>query len=167
MNKTREITLGGIYSALSIIFLYLACILPTMKLAFAFAASCMPAFTCAECKSRKTSLICGISSGIIAALLMPKQGLGGVLSVFFSGALCYYPSVKSLFETKLNIVWEWAAKLVYFSAISALIGFVSKRMGLDVFNIFVCIAAFSAYDILLSVVISYYIRKISPILKRN
>lgn len=167
MNKTHDVALGGIYSAVSIIFLYLACIMPTGKLAFAFVASCMPAFACAECRNRKIALVCGISSGIIAFLLLPKQGLGGVISVFFSLALCYYPSVKSLLETRLNIAWEWILKVIYFFGISFVISFISKKLGVDVFNVFLCAGAFIAYDLLLSMVIGYYVKKISPILRKH
>lgn len=167
MTKTREIALGGIYSAVSIVFLYIACFFPTMKLTFAFAASCMPTFACAECKSRKTSLLCGIASGIIALFLLPKQGIGGLLAIVYSASLCYYPSIKSLFETKLNLIWEWIVKLVYFTTMSVLIKFITLRLGIDIFNIFIYIAAFVVYDLLLTAVIGFYLSKISPALKKQ
>ena len=165
--KTRELTIGALGCALSVLFLYLSSIVPTGKLALAFIASIVPCVVLIESHSKLASLLSGIAGGIVAAFFLPKSGLSGVITVAYCAVLCYYPAVKSYIESLRNIFVEWAAKLVLFAAASVIIKIIVKALGIPLFPIFIPFAALVLYDILLTFMISYYMKEISPRIRKR
>ena len=165
MIKTRDITIGAMCCGLSILFLYIASIIPTGKITVAFIATFMPAVACAECEKRITSLICGVSAGLLAGLIVPKTGLAGVITLFFCGVLCYYPWLKSVIESLNRLTLEWIIKIIFFTAVSAVIYFIAKKTGIEFYSIPVSILILTAYDFLVSYTMGYYMRIISPKIK--
>ena len=167
MLKTKELTLGAMGCGISVLFLLICTIIPTGKLAMGFVASFIPCIMTIECNNAKTSLISGIASALIAAVLLPKSGLSGIIIIFYCICFCYYPWLKAIIEKKNNLPLEWLYKEIYFLAISAIIKLVTTKLGIDFYNIFISAIILTAYDLLLSYVISYYIRQISPKLKKS
>ena len=167
MLKTKELTIGAMGCCISVLLLLICSVIPTGKLSLGFLASFVPCILNIESKSPKTALISVVSSAVIAALMLPKSGLAGVIIIFYCICFCYYPSLKSIIERKNNLVWEWILKEIYFIAISIVIKLVTESLGLDLYNIFISAVILTAYDVLLSYVISYYIRQISPRIQKS
>lgn len=167
MLKTKELTLGAISCAISVLFLLVCTLVPTGKLAIGFIASFVPCIMTIECENPRTALISGITSALIAAVLLPKSGLAGIIIIFYCICFCYYPWLKSKIEKKNNLLLEWIYKEIYFVIISAVIKFITIKLGIEIYNIFISAVILSAYDLLLSYVIGYYIRQISPKIKKS
>ena len=165
MNKTHDITIGAMCCGLSILFLYIASIIPTGRISVAFIATLMPAVACAECKSKTTALICGVAAGLLAGLFVPKTGLSGIITIFFCGVLCYYPWLKALIEGLNRLISEWCLKLLFFSGISVIIKIITSQLGIEFYNVIISVVILAVYDLLVSYVMSYYIRVISPRIK--
>lgn len=165
--RAKDITVGAFGCALSLLFLYLCSVIPTAKLALGFTAAVVPCVLCVECTQKKTSLLSGISSGILAALLLPKEGLSGLIILFYCICFSYYPTLKSLIESRRNLAAEWTLKLIYFFGVSLIMKLLTDKLGIPVYSVFVSAAALIAYDLLLSVVIGYYIRVISPRIRNS
>ncbi len=167
MLKTKELTLGAMGCALSAVLLLLCTFVPTGKLAIGFIASFVPCVLFIECKSAKTALLSGIAAGIIAFTLFPKHGLAGIIIVMYGLCFSYYPALKAIIEKRKNLYVEWVIKEIYFVIISLILKALCYAMGLDFFNIAVAVVGFTLYDLLLSYVISYYIRVISPRIQKS
>ncbi|MBP3359668.1 MAG: hypothetical protein J6N52_02340 [Clostridia bacterium] len=164
---TKDLTIGALGCGISVFFLYLCSAFPTGKLSLAFIAAVVPCVLCVECNFKRTAVLSGISSGILAALLLPKQGLSGIIIVFYCACFSYYPALKALIESQKNLAAEWTMKLIYFFAVSLIMKFITDKLGIPVYSIFISAAALIAYDILLSIVIGYYIRVISPRIRKS
>lgn len=165
MMKTRDLTIGAMCCGLSVLFLYIASIIPTGKIAAAFIATLMPAVACAECDKKVTSLVCGIASGLLAGLIVPKSGMAGVITVFFCGVFCYYPWLKHKIEMLNKLAAEWLFKLIFFSIVSIVLKLIGNALGIEIFNVIVSVIILAAYDLLVSYVMEYYLRVISPKIK--
>lgn len=167
MDKTKDLTIGAMGCGISVLFLMIAAYIPTGKIAMGFIAAFIPCIMTIECKSPITSLISGISSALISAIILPKSGLSGIIIVLYCICFCYYPWLKSIIERKNNLLVEWIYKEIYFLAISIFIKFITTQLRLDFYNIILSCIILTFYDLLLTYVIGYYIRKISPKLKKS
>jgi len=172
MIKTRDMTIGAMCCGLSVLFLYIAALIPTGRASVAFIATLMPAIVCVESEKKITALISGIAAGFLAAILVPKSGMAGLITIFFCCVLCYYPWLKSVIESLGKLIAEWIIKLVFFTAVSFVIDFTVKKIGIDgiEFKNIIVIASIGiliVYDFLLSYVMNYYIRVISPKIKKS
>ncbi len=167
MLKTKELTLGAMGCALSCVLLLICTLAPTGKLAIGFIASFIPCVLYVECKSAKTALVSGIASGIIAFTLLPKHGLAGVIIVMYGLCFCYYPALKAVIEKRKSLGFEWIMKEIYFVILSLFLKFICSLLGLEFFNVLIAIIGFTLYDLLLSYVISYYIKVISPRIQKS
>lgn len=167
MLKTKELTLGAMGCAISAALLLLCTIAPTGKLTIGFIASFVPCVLFIECKSAKTALLSGIAAGIIAFTLFPKHGLAGIIIVMYCLCFSYYGALKALIEKTRKLYIEWIIKEVYFVFISLLLKVLCSAIGLEFFSIPLAVAGFTFYDILLSYIISYYIRVISPRIQKS
>ncbi len=167
MLKTKELTLGAMGCALTCVLLLICTIVPTGKLAIGFIASFIPCILYIECRSAKTAILSGIASGIIAFILLPKHGLAGVIIVMYGLCFSYYPGLKAVIEKRQNLYTEWVLKEVYFIILSLILKWICSMLGLEFFNLIIAIAGFTLYDLLLSYVIGYYIRVISPRIQKS
>ncbi len=167
MTKTKELSLGAMGCALSFLFLLGCSLIPTGKLVMGFLASFVPCVLYIESKSLKTPLLSGISSALLAGLILPKSGLGGLVIIMYCTCLCYYPILKAIIERLRNLAFEWILKVIYFVVLTLAIKLITKALGIDIFNIWAGIIALCAYDYLLSSLIGYYTRFISPRIKKS
>lgn len=167
MTKTKELALGAMGCALSFLFLLGCSVIPTGRLVMGFLASFVTCVIYIESKSAKAALLSGISSALLAGLILPKSGLGGLIIILYCGCLCYYPVIKALIEKTRNLTLEWLLKVIYFVVLCLGIKLITKKLGLDIFNIWAGIIALCVYDYLLSFLIGYYTKIISPRIKKS
>ena len=90
-KKTRRITLAAVFTALTLIFLYLANILPAVRLGFTAAASLFAVAAVIE-TGIVSALFVFVGSSVIGALLLPDKTAVITYVLFFG----YYPVIKSL-----------------------------------------------------------------------
>jgi hypothetical protein len=171
MNKgTRIITLAALFTALSVVMLYLANLLPTVQLGFAAAASLFAVAAVIE-TGLVSAIFVFIGSAVIGTLLLPDKTALLVYVLFFG----YYPVIKSIAERIRSLVLSWALKLAVFEAAFSLIWFLFRSLVfsgriLDVNGVVVYLAgtlAFLAFDIGLTRLIGFYIGRISKNIKKN
>ena len=122
-NKTRTITLSALFSALCVVSLYIASVLPTGQLGITALASLFVAAAVVE-----TGLGSGVSVFIISSalsVLMVPVKTAPFLYVMFFG---YYPVVKNLVERIGRVALQWLAKLIIFNASLTLAFFTLKEL---------------------------------------
>lgn len=169
-KRTRIITLAAVLTALTVVFLYLANMLPTVRLGLAAAASLFAIAAVIE-GGVVSSVFVFIGSSVISALLLPDKTAVLVYVLFFG----YYPIIKSLAERIRSVVLCWAVKLAVFELSLTAIWFLFKNL---VFNakyletnlILIYLAgtaAFVVFDIGLTRLISFYIQRISKNIRKN
>lgn len=169
-KRTRIISLAAIMTALSVVFLYLASFIPTVRLGFAAAASLFAIAAVIE-SGIVSSVFVFIGTSIISTLLLPDKTALLIYVLFFG----YYPIVKSLAERIRSAVVTWIIKLGVFEVACSVIWFLFKNL---IFNakyletniILVYLfgtAAFVIFDIGLTRLIGLYIMKVSKNIKKN
>jgi hypothetical protein len=169
-KKTRTITLAAVLTALSVVFLYLANLIPTIRLGFAAAASLFAVAAVIE-TGLVSAVFVFVGSSVLGALLLPDK-TPIILYVLFFG---YYPIIKSLAERIRRVILNWILKVAVFEAAFSASWFLFKNL---IFNskylnthiIFVYLAgtaAFIVFDIGLTRLIGFYIQRISKNIKKN
>ncbi len=169
-KKTKVITLSALLTALSVIFLYMANLLPTIRLAIAAAASLFAVAAVIE-GGIVSSVFVYVGSSVISALLLPDKTAVLIYVLFFG----YYPVIKSLAERIRPSIPQWAVKIAAFEIAFSLIWFLFRSLVFNenVFNTSVILIylagtlAFVVFDIGLSRLIGFYIGRISKYIKNN
>ena len=124
-KKTRTLTLGALFSALTVIILYVASIWPTGQLGLVAVASLFTAAAVIE-----TGLISGVYVYIVCSvlgLLIIPDRVAVFLYILFLG---YYPVVKSIIERNKRTVVQWVLKLLVFNSALFVIWFFVMRAAL-------------------------------------
>ncbi|MCQ1528449.1 hypothetical protein [Lutispora saccharofermentans] len=159
----RKVALGGILTAISIIFLYLAVYLPSAKLTMYFLTGIIPGFILVEMGARQAWLLYFATS--MLSFLVLGNLVNAVPYIFIFGI---YPLIKYYIEKTRNILIELTLKLLFFNIASLAVYFIWTR----VFLINITIAfpivwlvlglqfAFLVYDYVFTRVIFYYWDKI-------
>lgn len=160
--KTKQLTLGGILVALTLIFLYIGSIIPTNRLTFLTLASCLIPIAIISI-SLKSALLIYLSSFLLGILILPKNLI--ILYGLFFG---FYGAVKSIIEKKNNLPIEIILKLVFFNLSLILIYFLGNLvLGAIVNNMpiivlwFIAQIAFLVYDYALTIIISFYVKNLA------
>ncbi len=164
------ITLAAVFTALSVVFLYLANLIPTVRLGFAAAASLFAIAAVIE-----TGLVAAafvfVGSSILGALLLPDKTAVLIYVLFFG----YYPIIKSLAERIRPVILNWVIKIAVFEAAFSVIWFLFKNLIFDsrylethIIVIYLTgTAAFVVFDIGLTRLIGFYIQRISKNIRKN
>ncbi len=167
-KQTKTITLGAVFTALSVIFIYISVFVPTGQLGFLALASLFGIAAVIE-----AGISCGIlvyaATAILGFLLIPDKASMILYAAFFG----YYPVLKSLAEKIKNRVAEMAVKLVVLNiALTAIIVLFSVMMfDLNILGgnkVLIYIAAnvvFVIFDFGVSKVIDFYLNRISRRMK--
>jgi len=125
-KKTRTLTLSAIYSALTIVMLYIASIWPTGQVGLVAITSFFTAAAVIE-----AGFVSGVSvyavSSLLGFLLIPNR-VAAILFVVFFG---YYPVVKSLIERIRWSILQWVFKLLVFNAAMALLWVLLSALIID------------------------------------
>lgn len=164
-KKTKIITLSAVFTALSVVFLYLASVMPTGQLGFSALAS-----LCGVCVVIETGIGGGLgvfaATSILGFLLIPEKTYMLLYVCFFG----YYPVVKLLFERFRSPVLGWVCKLAVFAAALTVLLFAFRLTLFDVsflsgrrWLLYIVLGAvFVVFDLGVTQVIGYYRVKISP-----
>ena len=162
-KKTRTITLAALFSALCVVSLFIASVLPTGQLGLTAVASLFVAAAVVE-----TGYGAGISvfiiSSILGMLLVPNKTAPLLYLMFFG----YYPVYKNLIERINRVILQWILKLIVFNASLTLafyilgemfIAFTGRSFG--VYMLYIAgNAVFILFDYGYSKVISFYRERI-------
>lgn len=168
MRKTKKLTVSATAVALGVVMMSLSAQLQLFDLSVCALASLIIAFVYMEVGSPYTFLV-----WIATSLLMLWLFSGSVLWAQYLLLFGNYPIVKGYVERIRRRVLWWVLKLVYANIITVLLIFLIKLItGEPFFNVdsylliggiyILLIAAFVLYDVFLTVLIRYYIRKIRP-----
>ncbi len=114
MKKTKRVVFCGILSALAVLFLYGAGVLPTGRIALYCLASCLTAVTCIECGWKYA--LAGFAAASALALILVPDKLSVLPYCLFLG---YYPVLKERIEAWGRLGREWIVKMILFFAVSA------------------------------------------------
>lgn len=154
--KSKQIAESGILTALTIVVLYAASILPVSKLTVLTIASCFIPIAIIRTSLKNTILVYA-SSSILSLFLIPiNTALAYVLFFGIYGIIKYY------IEKLKNLPLEIFLKLVSFNILLTLIYFVSKSViafsyELPVWLIIIgAQGVFLVYDYALSLIINYF-----------
>lgn len=164
------ITLSALSIALTTVFLYLATVLPTVRVGLVAIASLLTVAAVVE-TGIVPSILVFTGASLLGLLILPDK----VTVLIYALFLGYYPIVKSLAERIKRPVIQWAIKLVAFNAAFAVIWFVFRTL---VFSTTLLEAnayltylaanlAFVLFDIGLTRLIGFYIVRISKYLNKN
>ena len=163
-KKTRNLTLSALFTALSVIILYIASVWPTGQLGLTAVASLFVAAAIIE-----SGLLFGIyvyiTSSLISILIVPNR-ITPILFILFFG---FYPIVKSLIEKNKQLIIQIIAKLVVFNISLTVIWFLFSELVLAFINfdlniIFIFLIGnivFILFDYGFTKLIWFYITRIS------
>lgn len=105
-----RVALVGVLTALSLIFLYLASVLPTGRLGVVALAGLLPAGAVVSA-GLPAGAFCYAATGILGLLLSPDKGNALLYLVFFG----LYPLAKCLIERSRRLPLEILLKLAFFN----------------------------------------------------
>lgn len=107
-KKSSFVAVGGICSALSIVFLLVASIIPAGKLAFVFASSVIVGMMiCAY--GNKSAIVHYLSVSVLAVLFLPDKPI----AILYAVVVGNYPIIKRYIE---HIELKWLRAIVKLSA---------------------------------------------------
>ncbi len=170
-NSGGKLAFGGVMTALAVVLL-LFTTTPVATVALAAIAGLTTVPTVIEINKR-AALLQYAAVAVLALLLIPAWE-GKMMYIGFFG---YYAIIKSLLEARhLPRAAEWAAKLAVFVAalgVGALLAVTVVRVPLPSFHpaawvglALAAVAVFVLYDIGLTRLISTYIRRLHPTVRR-
>jgi hypothetical protein len=162
MNKTGSISKGGMYTALSLILIYMANVSPTSKLSFLAVASAVIPLSILS-TTIKNSIIVYVATSTLS-LLLGLRGAAVTYALFFG----LYGFVKYYIERLRKLPLEWILKITFFNACFLLIYFLYKllvlhmpEVRLPVYLLLIVLQiAFVVYDYAMSLIITYISRRV-------
>ena len=168
-KRTRNITITALFTALTVVFLYVAAVLPTGQVGFVAVASLFAVAAVVE-SGLGAGLFVFIGSALLGYLIVPNKTAVFLYGLFFG----YYPVLKSLIERIRKRIPEWILKLAVFNAALSVIWFGlsyilfnSSLLGTNTFVIYLIgNAAFILFDIGVTKLIGFYRNNISKKLRR-
>lgn len=154
-------------AALSVVVLYLASILPTLKLTVCLVASAIICIVMMKYGVRG-SMVVYLAASVVALIISPDKTVAVGYLLFFGN----YPIIKAFIENIDNLKMEWIIKIVLFvvytaAAFAAMTIFFSGVINFPYSKIFIFVAAVVAaviYDVALSLFISEISRRFSKLL---
>lgn len=170
-RSAMRITLAAILTALSLIFLYLSCLVPTGKVGLVALAGLFPAAAVVSF-GFSAGFLCYAGTGILALLLLADKGMAMLYLLFFG----LYPMIKGRIEQLRCLPAEVILKLVVFNLLLLLILTVFRsafftalplmrwsRRGIAVF----CSGVFLMYDYGFSKWIGFYRQNVDRVLRKS
>ena len=158
--KTRTISSVALGSALSLIFLYVLTVIPTLRIALCAVILVTAALTVVRC-GKKAGIAQYAVTTVLAFILLPDKLFVGFYALF----LGHYAVCKSLIEG-LNKLWlEWILKLVLIN-VCMLIAAVLLKLFLDFVFPGMLLAWFAGnvvfiiWDIALTVLIDFFVKRL-------
>lgn len=174
MNHTIRVAFCGVLAGLSVALLFLTALLPTGSIGFPAVAGLLLVIPVIEIGVRWAFPIY-LTAALLALFFVPNKQ-AAALYVFFFG---YYPLLKALVERPRNKALQWVLKLVVFNvaAVSGyLIVVVLNLLPVGSFQLFgislpwvfwlVGNGVFVLYDIAMTGVILFYIKRLHPTFRK-
>ncbi|SHI86133.1 hypothetical protein SAMN02745163_00878 [Clostridium cavendishii DSM 21758] len=160
--KTKNLTLGSLFVTMIIILLYISSIIPTSKITLLAVVSSIIPLTLVKTNT-KTAILVYIASSILSFFLVSKS-IAIIYILFFGN----YGLIKNFIEKFKNMFLEIFLKLLFFNSILTICYFLYNNLLLSYFNIstpFIYIILLSQvffliFDYALTVIISFYIKKL-------
>lgn len=162
--KVKKITRSALFSAIAVIFLYIASVFPTGQLGFTALASFSGIAAVIECgiPGGIAVYVCGSLLGFLTA---PDKTPVYIFMLFFG----YYPILKSVAERQKSRVLEWIIKIVLFAAaafvalrILSLLTVPDMLSGLGIVPIMILLTGiYVVFDIGISKLIFFYMSRVS------
>lgn len=162
-NRTKKLTFCGMMTALGILLLLMAAMMPGVRLALTAVAGVVAALVIVQ-YGLQYGLLTVIATSIIAVLLVPAKEIVLLYAVFFGP----YTLVKNLIERLHSLPFEWVLKLAFCIAVSALlfvfadqvIAMVPDVLAAHIWLFLPAVAVvFAAYDIVFSKLIVYVFQR--------
>lgn len=163
-NRNGTLATGGVLSALALMFLLAASMLPGGRLACAALAGVVGAVVLVRCGWR-AGIISWISVSVLSLLLTPNKGCAILYTIFFGP----YTLIKNRIERLNRAPLEWVLKFLFCLAVAVLVFFFSA----DVLGLFPPVVAgklwlflpavavvFLAYDVVFSKMITMLIARL-------
>ena len=169
---TKKLATAAVLAALTTVFLCASVFLPTGRLTCLILSSFCILAAQVECGTRYSLLSYAVATLICVLFLSFKAQI-----LAFFAFLGYYPIVKCYVEQLKNVKLEWIVKILFFSTVLVLLYFLAQyllmpnmELGVIMNYIFshiplIVIVAeiiFIIYDLLLTMLATYYIRMIQP-----
>lgn len=174
LKKTSKIALSAVFSALSVALMALISVIPSLELALPAIAGLFVAVMVIEI-DRKWALGVWAAVSVLSLMIVPNKEVAIVYTVFFG----YYPVLKSVLESKLPRVAEYAVKILTFTAVMTASYYLMMRfMGVDLdmpeslgkwgipVLLVMAIVTFVLYDYALSKLITFYLIRLSKKLRK-
>lgn len=171
-NKSASrVALGGVLAALSLLLLYLGCMMPTGRMGMVAVAGLVPAAGVVS-GGLAAGFLCYGAAGLLGLLLLPDKGCALLYLLFFG----LYPMVKSLIERLRKLPVELLLKLVFFNGVLAVLWFGFSALLFPMLPEFLHSAlpvflagngAFLVYDYGFSKLITYYASRVDPSARRR
>ena len=163
-KSARKITYPAVASAVSVVLLLLASVIPSGQLGFVAATVFLTLYSVSASGVMSAVYIYLITS-LIALLILPDK----VPVVFYASFFGLYPIIK-VFAEKLSKSYSWAIKLIFlFISLYIIKLFLSDLiLGFSIFNSFIiayyliCGAVFIVFDIGVSAICSRFETKKAP-----
>jgi hypothetical protein len=163
MSKASNMAKGGLYTALTILFLYISSIIPINRFYLLGLASCIIPLTILS-STVKNAILVYVSSGFLS-LFLGFRGSAIAYIVFFGS----YGFIKYYVEKLRKAPLEFILKLSFFNICLGSIYFLYKlfslglpKMNLPIYSlVIVAQLAFIIYDYALTIFISYANKKLN------
>lgn len=123
--KTRTLATAALMTAVSVVLLYAASVLPTGRLALVAIASILPAAAVLS-GGIKWGLLVYAATAALSLILLPNK----TAALLYAVLLGHYSLLKSLIERLNRLVLEWILKLVVFNVLLAAVYGLCRMMGL-------------------------------------
>ena len=163
-RNNRTLAAGGVLSALALLFLLAASLLPAGRLGCAALAGVVGAVVLVRC-GWKTGMMSWIAVSVLSLLLSPNKGSAMLYTIFFGP----YTLIKNRIERLNRAPFEWLLKFLFCMAVSVLVFFFSA----DILGLFPPViagklwlflpavaAVFAAYDIVFSKMIAMLLARL-------
>lgn len=162
MSKTNIISRGGVFTALSLLFIYLSSILPTNKLAL-LTLSTFLIISSIITIGVKGSFMVYAAVSILSIFLVNSKGIAFIYILFFG----LYGFVKFYIEKIRKLPLEIFIKILFFNSIFALTYSLYEKLFIGVidlsslkFSVYILIIAleigFIIYDYVLTLFVTYF-----------
>ena len=166
-DKSLNLAFSGICTAISVVLLYIASVVPTARLALCAVASATVCLVMIK-SGVKGAFTLYFAVTVLSAIILPDKAI----AIAYGGVFGIYPIIKALIEKRHNLYVEWLFKLIVFIIYSALFfvvssyflpGLINAKLSAPIILIGV-IAVLVVYDIALSLIITEAVRRFSKIL---
>jgi hypothetical protein len=156
-KNTTNVSRGGLFTALSVIFIYISTLLPINKLYFLAIASCIIPISIIK-TSVKNTVVVYLATSIISLLICGPKASVILYGIFFG----VYGIIKYYIEKLRNFITEVILKLLFFNIVLSVLLYLYKLMFMGTFKISISIyifisgaeVVFLIYDYILTIFIS-------------